>query len=526
MYKKSNYTLLLFALIAFSIYCALSIGEAWDERYEILRGKTTLEYFFSLGKINNNILYREYNSTIYYTLLYFFTTIFPNNYQIEVSHLINMSFSIATIFGISKVCNELFNKKVGKITFLILFLYPIFFGHMAFNSKDTIIAFSHVWIVYLLFRYIKNQEIKEKTNSYILFIAILAATATGIKFVFLGTLIPVLLFFLIDVFYFKKITSKKFNKVNLLKDIIKCFLIFYFLLIIFWIDVYSNIFVLPLEIIQKSFSNPNLIGWPYNLMNGNYFTTFENNIPKFYLLINLFYKSPEYILALYLIFFFLFINFKFFLTKKIDYFIYKLFFIIFILAYANLITLIAPFPVYDGIRLFYWTIPYFCIIPGLTVYYLVENIKLLRSKICLSILAILFGYYLLNFINITPYHYTYLNIFSGKNSYNYNKFENDYWGASLKELIENTNFNKGELITFATCGVEINVVKSYLKKKGLYYFKFENENNADYIIMTNRSIAWNNKITNCFNKYRGKNIYEVQRNGLILSVIRKNNFKS
>ena len=55
MYKKSNYTLFLFILIAFSIYCALSIGESWDEKYEILRGKTTLEYFFSLGKIDNNI---------------------------------------------------------------------------------------------------------------------------------------------------------------------------------------------------------------------------------------------------------------------------------------------------------------------------------------------------------------------------------------------------------------------------------------------------------------------------------------
>ena len=283
---------------------------------------------------------------------------------------------------------------------------------------------------------------------------------------------------------------------------------------------------MPFEIILKSFSNPNLAGWPYNLVNGNYFTTFDNNIRKSYLLVNLFYKSPEYILISYLIFLFLFISFKNFLRKKIDYFVYKLLFIIFILAYANLVLLIAPFPVYDGIRLFYWVLPYFCIIPGLTIYYLIENIKLKKSKIFLSLMAILFGYYLYNFITITPYQYTYLNSFAGKNSNKFNKFENDYWGGSLKELIEKTNFNKGELITFATCGVEVNVIKNYLKKKGLYYVKFENENNADYIIMTNRSIAWNNKITNCFNKYTGKNIYEVQRNGLILSVIRKNNFKS
>ena len=148
---------------------------------------------------------------------------------------------------------------------------------------------------------IKKQNIKDKANTYIISIATLAATATGIKFVFLGALIPILLFLIIDIFYLKKITDQKFNKVNLLKDVIKCFVIFYFLLVIFWIDVYPNIFILPFEIILKSFSNPNLAGWPYNLVNGNYFTTFDNNIRKSYLLVNLFYKSPEYILISYLI---------------------------------------------------------------------------------------------------------------------------------------------------------------------------------------------------------------------------------
>ena len=76
---------------------------------------------------------------------------------------INLFFSLATIFGISKLCNLIFNKKVGKITFLVLFFYPIFFGHMGFNGKDTILAFSHVWITYLAIDYLRIQEIKEKS---------------------------------------------------------------------------------------------------------------------------------------------------------------------------------------------------------------------------------------------------------------------------------------------------------------------------------------------------------------------------
>ena len=34
-----------------------------------------------------------------------------------------------------------------------------------------------------------------------------------------------------------------------------------------------------------------------------------------------------------------------------------------------------------------------------------------------------------------------------------------------------------------------------------------------------------NKITNCFDKYTGKNLSIVKRNGLILSVIRKSGYK-
>ena len=71
--------------------------------------------------INKNIFYGEYYSSIYWSLLYFITEIFPAKYKIEVSHLINLIFSLSVIFGIGKISKELFNKKVGEITFLILF---------------------------------------------------------------------------------------------------------------------------------------------------------------------------------------------------------------------------------------------------------------------------------------------------------------------------------------------------------------------------------------------------------------------
>jgi 4-amino-4-deoxy-L-arabinose transferase-like glycosyltransferase len=239
MSKKKN-IILLIILFTFSVYCALTIGESWDQKDNLLRGKITLDFLFSLGKIDNDIIYREYYSTIYWSLLYFITKIFPH-FEIQITNLINLFFSICTIFGLKKLCTELFNDKVAKITFIILFFYPLFFGHMGFNTKDIILAFSHIWIVYLLLIYLKKQNINDKRNKYVYYLAFLAALATGIQLVFLGSLIPVFLFFLLEILLFKKIIDKNFSKKKFLYDIIKCFIIFYLLLVLFWIDVYPNI---------------------------------------------------------------------------------------------------------------------------------------------------------------------------------------------------------------------------------------------------------------------------------------------
>ena len=116
------------------------------------RGKIAIDYLLSLGKVEKNIGAREFYSPMYWSIQYFLTSIFPNKYQIQIVHLINLICSLITILGIGKISKELFNSQIGKITSILLFLFPIFFGHMGFNNKDTILALSHVWIFYLLIR--------------------------------------------------------------------------------------------------------------------------------------------------------------------------------------------------------------------------------------------------------------------------------------------------------------------------------------------------------------------------------------
>ena len=108
---KTKQKILFLFLIIYSIYCALVIGQGWDEETLITQGKIAINYLLSLGKIDIDIFRREYYSPIYYSLKFLLIQIFPIKYQIEVSHIINLVFSLSAIIGIKKISKELLNKN-------------------------------------------------------------------------------------------------------------------------------------------------------------------------------------------------------------------------------------------------------------------------------------------------------------------------------------------------------------------------------------------------------------------------------
>jgi len=535
--RLKSYKIYLLFLIIFSIYCSLVVGKSWDEGAHLKIGKSTLDYLFSLGIINDYTFYREHFAPIYWSLKYFITLIFPFKYQIEVTHIINLIFSLCAIFGIGRISKELFNQKVGQLTFLILFFFPVFFGHMSFNGKDMFLAFCHVWIFYLIIRYLKNQDNKNKSKNYVFFLGIIAASATGLELVFLGSLLPIFIFVLAEVYFLQKFICKNFSKKKLYIDIIKSFIIFYFFLILFWVDTHSNILNKPASLFFEHLSLMSgelQRGWPFNLLNGQYYLSWQ--VPKLHFLINFAFKSPEYFLLSYVIFIFLLIKLNFFFQKRFKFFNYKLIIILSIMIMPVLVSFITKVLVYDGLRHYLWAVPYFCIIPSLTIYCLIETFNLINSKIALTALSILIIYFLYNFFALTPYQYAYLNIFNGKTEKKFKKFENDYWGVSATELIKESNFDKNQNIKLAICGVHPRIY-DYLKENGYKNIERSKPENADHIIMTNRtSLAsgklttendWKNvKILNCFDRFEGEDIFQLKRNRLILSVIRKKNDKS
>ena len=534
MINKIN-NIVLYVLISFSIYCALIIGISWDELAVIERGHERLKYLFSFG-FYDYIDYRDqrFYPGFYNTLAALITKIFPRKFELEIFHLTNSLFSISTIFGISKISRELFNKKVGQIVFVLCFFNPVFFGHIATNPKDMIVAFSNVWTAYLIIRYIKNQHIDEKRNLYTIFMGLVIGLGTGVRIVFLGTLIPIILISFLDIFFLKKLTDKKFSYKKFLIDLFKILTISYLIMVSCWPETHQNIFIMPFELFFESLNNQ--FGLPFGLLNGNIYNTSET--PKSYLIINLLYKLPEFILFTYAISIFIILKNRSFFFSEFKFFDIKIILIIFIIIFPNILLFLTPYAIYDGLRLFLYIMPYICIIPGLIIYYLIINYKNIISKIFLAPIFLLFVYFLLVFFSLTPYQYTYLNMLNGDFSKAYKKFENDYWAVTLKELVNqipnNKNLVNNKEIKIAFCGAPNKNIELYLKKIKNFQFKQVNwlTEDYDYIIMTNRvidddrseeSLEKNNlmNVKTCFDRFKGNDVITVRRNGLILSTLRK-----
>ena len=160
MTKRINFVFFI-SLFLYSVYCSLQLGMSWDVLFHYEMGKDRLDYLFSFGMNKVNEITYENSKLypgVYTTILAFFVQFFPRTYIIESIYFINLCFSILAIVGIYKISKELFNKEIGKLTFFICFFNPIFFGHMAINQTDMIIAFSNIWATYFILKYISRYS--------------------------------------------------------------------------------------------------------------------------------------------------------------------------------------------------------------------------------------------------------------------------------------------------------------------------------------------------------------------------------
>ena len=521
--------MILLSLFFYSVYISLTIGISWDEIIHQNNGRNLIRHILSFGNLEYKSLGLPFHFGFYDAFSHFITLTVPAKFNIFIHHLINLTFSISTIFGITQLTKILFNKKISKLVFIIVFFNPIFFGHMSVNPKDTIIAFSLIWMCVLVLKYLKFQDIDYKRTRYTYLIATTLFIGLGVRLTFLGTLIPI-----IFIIFYEIILNKKNNPINIkfiLFDFIKVFFISYLITIIFWPEMHKNILT-PHVIIADYFDqlqNGNY-GLYWGLLNSKLINL--SNTPSNYLFVNFFYKMPEFfIISIVLLPFILLFDFNFY-TKKLKNFKKNFFYLLLFILIPIIMFILLSVKVTVGIKFFLFLIPFLAILPALVFYYLIEN-KNVISKIFLCSLSILFLFYLSVFIRISPYQYTYINAFNGKFSNNITKFENDYWGLSLKKLIKTFDnkydFKEDKNYKIAFCGVGLDSVRYYLDKiDKLNYTEVHNHSKYDFIIMTNLlngdKYSLPVDVKSCFKEFKGKDLFSVERMNLKLSVIRSHNY--
>ena len=516
MSRKKIETYLLVFIFLYTIYCSITIGASWDEFYHYQNGDNIFKYIFSLGNLEYVSANFIYHYGFYDFLASFFSKNFSSKFIVESHHIFNLFFSIGAIFGIYQITKKLFNLKIAKISFLLCFFNPIYFGHFSINPKDTIIAFSYIWIFYIVLKYFESLKYKNKRLNNIIYLTLLLSLGLSIRLTFLVTLIP--LFIILSFEFFKKKENKNFK--FLLTDLIIIFLSSFMITIIFWPDTHNNIFKDPFIYIFQYFNNffNSSFGLPFGIINGLFYEI--ENTPWFYLFVSLFHKLPIYILLSFLLSPFLFLdkNFKKKISLSRNYF-YILLNIIFLF----LMVLIFRPGINDGIRYFLYVIPLILIISSISIFYILQFSNILFK----SILIVLISFNLLTFFKLTPYHYAFVNNLNGKYENNLNKYDVDYWGTSLKELVINSKkekiFTDNRRYSFSSCGLNQNILEFYLDKyTDINYSFVSNNENYDFIFFINRlddSSLDLNSIDTCYNNFFKNEVLSVKRNNLSLAFI-------
>ncbi len=549
-------------MLFFAWWSSLTIGLSSDEYFHHINGLVRYKFLISFGEIQkfefrNNQFYPGLYDTISYAfgqIIFLINKKFYANNIDVIMHFVNISFSTLSILGLYLLTQKLFNKKIALITCLLTLLNPFFFGHMGMNSKDIIVFFAFIWSCYYFYLYC--TEDKSLIKNLILF-SLFFGFGCGVRLTFVVVIFPVII---LGLFYlFKKFKSNySFLFKRLFLHIPTVFFITIILVILCWPHIMveinkGNFFEFISSVIK------NTINWndgpKIGLLNGDFYEVF--NTPKSYFFTIVVYRLPFYFTLLIIASYFLFFLKKINLSNEIENYNKKFFLLNLIVFFPIFLALILGVNIYDNLRLFLFIIPLFCIIAALALDFFFKNFKeSIFAKISLLTFLILFSLSFYRFIIITPYQYTYVNYSYSSLGKSVEKFEQDYWGTSYKELVNNLKkkFSKKEIQEFkiADCYGGDNTLLYYLNKnfgvKKLYNID-ERPLRATHIVLTNRTFlnAINNpsvkdlvnekgiillsdmeKVvrspnvkTTCFSQYSGFDEVLVSRNGAVLSTLRK-----
>lgn len=493
---KKHYLFFIFlsvlVVLIFSTY--KNYGVTWDENVYIQSGRYYTIQILNALKIPNNLIDSEYSFDdsphirshgVFFDVVVILLTPLFRTFNFEIYHLIKALLALLSFIFLYIILLKFLSKKWAMLGVILLLLFPRFYGDIFNNSIDvpTLMIFTLYISLFLYFLGKKDGFIR------LIFLSFSLAILINQRIIFLY------IFFLTCLFLIKKP---------------KLIFLLFLLTVIFVHLTHPYMLQHPIigffDIIKTSSSFPFTAA---NLFGGQFIMS--NQLPWDYIPRLMVITSPLSILSLFTIgnFYLLFLIFNKKTPSKL-----KLTYAYFLsLFYIPLIIIFIMRPaLYDSWRHFlFLTIP--LIIIAVFGAYAISLIKNNLIKI------ILFGLIAVNLLqtafemkSLHPYQYIYYNALVGGLKGANRKYETDYWGASYKEAVEwfNKNINNpNKTYYIATQGDPLS--STYYFKKNMIFT--DDYNKVNYIISFTR---WNSD-----QKYTGKTIYKVEREGVPLVYIKE-----
>lgn len=492
--KHYLFFIFLFLLIVLIFSTYKDYGVTWDENVYIQAGRYYTIPILNALKIPHNLIDSQYNFDngthvrshgVFFDVIIIFLTPLFRTFNFETYHLIKALLSLFSFIFLYITLNKLLSNKWALFGIILLLLFPRFYGDIFNNSIDVpTLTFFTLYISLFLF-------LINKKESFIRLILLSFSLAILInqRIIFLYTFLLTCLFFI-----------KKPKLIFILS--IFTFIFLHLTHPYLWQHPIFGFF----DVLKTSNSFPFTAG---NLFNGQSLPS--DQLPWDYIPRLIAITSPLSTLGLFIIgnFYLLFLI----LSKKTSNDLKMKYGYLLSLFYIPLIIVFIMRPaLYDSWRHFLFLIIPF-VITAVFGAYAISKIKNNLIKV------ILFGLIAVNLLQTTvemktlhPYQYIYYNSLVGGLKGADKKYETDYWGAANKEAVEwfNRNINDpNKIYYFSTQGDPLS--SSYYFKKNM--FLTDDFNKVNYAISFTR---WNSD-----QKYTGKTIYKVEREGVPLVYIKE-----
>lgn len=449
---KSRSFIIFWCLIIFLFFLipilSLNAGISGDEPVHYKHGEYVYNYFASLGEDKSAINTPQTNLKYYGQSLdnisYALVKWLDINQPYKFRHILSSIVGWLTILFAGLLARLIGGYSAGILTIIFLFISPVFLGHSFNNLKDIPFAFSYIFFLYYLIKFLK--EFPKPTIKSAIFVSLGIAIAISIRAGGLMLIVYLLLFSTIQ--YIITNTSSPVEKTIINKKGLRILLL---LILISVAGYFAGLLLWPYAL-QNPISHPIESMGAMTRYEVNIRQLFEGqliwsaDIPWYYIPKYFFITNPLIVLLGGLVFTIFMRSFLVDKTIK-SIFIYLAFALIFPLVFV----IISKSNLYGGWRHLLFIYPVFVIFSSAGYIYLIRTLKSDLFKIFIFLLVV--GGIILpvrHIINNHPYEYIYFNEFAGGVNNSYSRYETDYYYHSMAEasewlkehLSEETQLNK------------------------------------------------------------------------------------